>query len=158
MYEKSEKGMIQQEELRNYAFDDARLDGVSDQFQHFNNRLKHLAQVVNQNDVEETVNSFRLWADRYEQKIEQMGRNILDPELERRRLENNMQIHLNNVENQLSDKIRQKTERNVRMAETVWGIVADAPRRTGKKERCLAGWPSPDFACRRIDSEQPLLC
>ena len=108
MYEKSEKGMIQQEELRNYAFDDARLDGVSDQFQHFNNRLKHLAQVVNQNDVEETVNSFRLWADRYEQKIEQMGMNILDPELERRRLENNMQIHLNNVENQLSDKIRQK--------------------------------------------------
>ena len=106
--EKRDKGMIQEDLIKNYAFDDARLDGVDDQFQHFNNRLKLLAQVVNQNDVEESVGDFREWADRYEQKIEQMGRKVPDSELERRRLESGMQLHLQNVENQLFDKIRQK--------------------------------------------------
>ena len=99
---------IEEEDLKRYAVEDAILDGTDDQFQHFNNRLKYLVQMVNEKDVEKTVDEFRNWADKTEQKIEDWEKNIPNPQREATQLETEMQMHLNKVENQLSHKIRQQ--------------------------------------------------
>ena len=64
--------------------------------------------MVNEENVEKTVDEFRNWADRTEQKIEEKEQNIPDPQREAKRLETEMQLHFNKVESRLSNKILQQ--------------------------------------------------
>ena len=110
MHMQQRSDYVNEDYLKKCAYDDARLDGHGDQFQHFNNRLKNLARFVDHTPVEQTIGRFQEWTDKVALTIDQIGNDIPDSELERRRLEAEMQLHLQNVERQLSDKVRHKQQ------------------------------------------------